>query len=248
MLAIIGGSGFTQIPGLESVRREVVRTPYGEPSGALTFGSIAGHAVVFLARHGYGHTIPPHEINYCANIWALHARGVKRVLAIAAVGGIRKDLAPGVLVVPDQIIDYTHGRSGTFFVLADRDVQHVDFTLPYTAAVRTACISAAQRAGETVVDGGVYAATQGPRLETAAEVNRLERDGADIVGMTGMPEAVLAREIGLSYATLAIVVNHAAGRGASAAGITTEDMTAILQQATGRVQRILEQMVKADGG
>ena len=248
MLAIIGGSGFTQIPGLEVVRREVVRTPYGEPSGALTFGSIAGHTVVFLARHGYGHTIPPHEINYCANIWALHARGVKRVLAIAAVGGIRKDMGPGVLVVPDQIIDYTHGRSGTFCGFEDRGVQHVDFTLPYTLAVRTACIKAAQRAGETVIDGGVYAATQGPRLETAAEINRLERDGADVVGMTGMPEAVLAREIGLSYATLAIVVNHAAGRGASAAGITTDDMTAILQQATGRVQRILELMVKADGG
>jgi 5'-methylthioinosine phosphorylase len=247
MLAIVGGSGFAQMPGLEVLRREVVRTPYGEPSGALTFGSIVGHAVVFLARHGYGHTIPPHQINYRANVWALHACGAKNVLAIAAVGGIRADMTPGVLVVPDQIIDYTHGRPGTFFSQTDRGVQHIDFTLPYSGALRAACIGAAQHAGEAVIDGGVYAATQGPRLETAAEINRFERDGADVVGMTGMPEAALAREIGLPYATLAIVVNHAAGRGASRAGIATEDMTAILQQATGRVQRILEQMVKTNG-
>lgn len=247
MLAIVGGSGFAHMPGLTSVRREVVRTPYGEPSGALTFGTIAGHAVVFLARHGYGHTIPPHQINYLANIWALHARGAKNVLGIAAVGGIRKDLAPSVLAIPDQILDYTHGRAGTFFALGDRGVQHVDFTLPYTPALRAECLQAARRAGEAVVDGGVYAATQGPRLETAAEINRLERDGADMVGMTGMPEAVLAREIGVGYATLAIVVNHAAGRGDSGAAIAVDDMAAILQHATGRVQRILEELVKAHG-
>jgi 5'-methylthioinosine phosphorylase len=247
LLAIIGGSGFAHMPGLETARREVVRTPYGEPSGALTFGTIAGHAVVFLARHGYGHTIPPHQINYCANIWALHARGAKGIVGIAAVGGIRRDLAPGVLAIPDQIIDYTHGRPGTFFALADRGVQHVDFTLPYTPELRTACLEAAQRAGETVVDGGVYAATQGPRLETAAEINRLERDGADMVGMTGMPEAVLAREIGLPYAAIAIVVNHAAGRSDSRAGIVVSEMVKILEHATGRVQRILEEMVKAHG-
>jgi 5'-deoxy-5'-methylthioadenosine phosphorylase len=247
MLAIIGGSGFGQIPGFELERREVVRTPYGEPSGALTFGSIAGRAVVFLARHGYGHTIPPHQINYRANVWALHARGVKNVLALATVGGIRSDLAPGTLVVPDQIIDYTHGRAATFFDVADRGVQHVDFTLPYATALRAACISAATSAGVTVVEGGVYAATQGPRLETAAEINRLERDGADMVGMTGMPEAVLAKETGLAYATLAIVVNHAAGRGASRDGIEMNDIAAIQIEAGGRVQRILERMVK-DGG
>jgi 5'-methylthioadenosine phosphorylase len=247
MLAIIGGSGFAQIPGFDSVRREVVRTPYGEPSGALTFGNIAGQAVVILARHGYGHTIPPHQINYRANIWALHSCGVKGVLAIATVGGIRSDLAPGVLVVPDQIIDYTHGRPATFFGLDDRGVQHIDFTLPYSMELRTQCLAAARRAGESVVDGGVYAATQGPRLESAAEINRLERDGADMVGMTGMPEAVLAKEIGLSYASLAIVVNHAAGRGASQAGIAMDEIAAVMSRATGRVRRILEEMVKANG-
>ncbi len=248
MLAIIGGSGFAHMSNLESIRREVVRTPYGEPSGALTFGSIAGHAVVFLARHGYGHTIPPHQINYRANIWALHARGAKKVVAIAAVGGIRSGLEPGAVVVPDQIIDYTHGRAGTFFELEGRGVQHIDFTLPYSPKLRAACLEAARQAGEPVVDGGVYAATQGPRLETAAEINRLERDGADVVGMTGMPEAVLAREIGLSYATLAIVVNHAAGRGASHTGIALDAMAVILQQAIGRVQRIIEHIVKLNGG
>ena len=247
MLAIVGGSGFTQISGFDTVRREVVRTPYGEPSGALAFGTVGGCAVTFLARHGYGHSIPPHQINYRANIWALHAQGAKNVVAIAAVGGIRDDLEPGALVIPDQIIDYTHGRASTFFTLADRGVQHIDFTFPYSPALRAMCLQAAWQAGETVIDGGVYAATQGPRLETAAEINRLERDGADIVGMTGMPEAALAREIGLSYASIAVVVNHAAGRGASLAGIPLDDMAATLQQAMVKVQRIIEQVVTLHG-
>jgi 5'-methylthioadenosine phosphorylase len=178
----------------------------------------------------------------------LHACGVKNVVAIATVGGIRGDLTPGALVVPDQIIDYTHGRPGTFFARADRGVQHVDFTFPYTAALRATCLDAARRAGVTAVDGGVYAATQGPRLETAAEINRLQRDGADMVGMTGMPEAVLAREIGLAYAALAIVVNHAAGRGTSRAGIEMHDIATVMSEASGRVQRILEEVVKSNGG
>ncbi len=248
MLAIIGGSGLAQLSNLEVSRRQVVRTPYGEPSGALTFGKIAGHAVVFLARHGYGHTIPPHEVNYRANVWALHAQGVQNVLAIAAVGGIRHDLAPGALVVPDQIIDYTHDRAGTFFTLTDRGVHHIDFTLPYCQTLRAACLKAAQQAGEKALDGGVYAATQGPRLESAAEINRLERDGADMVGMTGMPEAALAREIGLCYATIAVVVNYAAGRGSSRQGIDMHALAAVSQQAMGRVRLILEPLVMSDGG
>ncbi|MDB5811586.1 MAG: methylthioadenosine phosphorylase [Betaproteobacteria bacterium] len=248
MLAIIGGSGFAQIPGFELERREVTRTPYGEPSSALSFGAIAGHPVVLIARHGYGHTIPPHQINYRANIWALQSCGASRVLGLATVGGIRADLAPGVLMVPDQIIDYTHGRAATFFTLADRGVHHIDFTLPYSAELRLACVNGAKRMREPIVNGGVYAATQGPRLETAAEINRLERDGADVVGMTGMPEAVLAKEIGLAYAALAIVVNYAAGRGASEAGIPMEDIAAVMQQATGKVQRIIEEVAKDNGG
>jgi len=247
MLAIIGGSGLTQLANLEVSRREVVRTPFGEPSGALTFGSIAGCEVVFLARHGYGHTIPPHQVNYRANIWALHAQGVSNVVAIAAVGGIRGDLAPGALVVPDQIIDYTHGRAGTFFSGGDSGVHHIDFTVPYCQRLRAACLAAAREAGETLLDGGVYAATQGPRLETAAEIDRLERDGADMVGMTGMPEAALAREIGLCYATLAVVANRAAGRGGGTV-ISMPDIAAVLEPAMGRVRSLLAQLVVADGG
>jgi 5'-methylthioadenosine phosphorylase len=203
--------------------------------------------VILLARHGYGHTIPPHQINYRANIWALQACGASTVLALATVGGIRDDLSPGVLLVPDQILDYTHGRPATYFTLADRGVHHIDFTFPYSKELRVACIEAARRVGEPIVDGGVYAATQGPRLETAAEVNRLERDGADVIGMTGMPEAVLAKELGLPYATLAIVVNYAAGRGTSGAGIAMDEIAVVMRDAAARVQRILEQ-VAMNGG
>ncbi len=248
MLAIIGGSGLTQLSNLEVSRRRVVRTPYGEPSGALTFGKINGHDVVFLARHGYGHTIPPHQVNYRANIWALHAQGVTNVVSIASVGGIRHDFVPSALAIPEQVIDYTHGRAHTFFTLADGGVQHVDFTLPYCQKLRAACLQAARRAGVSMIDAGVYAATQGPRLETAAEINRLERDGADMVGMTGMPEAALAKEIGLCYAAVAVVANYAAGRGSNREGIAMNGITAVLQQAMGQVRLVLEQLVAFDGG
>jgi 5'-methylthioadenosine phosphorylase len=247
MLAIIGGSGLTELANLTVSRRLAMRTPYGEPSGPLTFGEIAGREIVFLARHGYGHTIPPHQVNYRANIWALHAQGVKEILGIASVGGIRADMQPGAVAVPDQIIDYTHGRAGTFYTLEDLGVQHVDFTWPYSRELRTRCLRAAQRAGVQVIDGGIYAATQGPRLETAAEIDRLERDGAAIVGMTGMPEAVLVREIGLPYAAITVVANHAAGRGGSAEVISMHDIAAILQAGMQKVRLIIEQMVGADG-
>ena len=247
MLAIIGGSGLARLTNLDALRRQTVRTPYGEPSAALTFGRIGGHEVVFLARHGDDHTIPPHEINYRANIWALHALGVKNVMAIAAVGGIRSDLQPGVLVVPDQIIDYTHGRAATFFTGADLGLRHIDFTQPYCQPLRAACLSAAQQAGVTATDGGVYAATQGPRLETAAEINRLEHDGADMVGMTGMPEAALARELGLCYAAIAVVVNHAAGRGTSIEEVRLADFSEVMQRAMTRVRSVLNRLVGLDG-
>ncbi len=246
MLAIIGGSGLTQLSNLNITRRQVVRTPYGEPSGALTFGTIEGRDVVFLARHGYGHTIPPHEVNYRANIWALHAENALDVVSIASVGGIRADLIPGTLALPDQIIDYTHGRDSTFSDQTYRSVTHIDFTYPYSDAMRKRLHRAAATAGVPVVDGGTYAATQGPRLETAAEINRLERDGADMVGMTGMPEAALARELGLSYAAVAVVVNYAAGRGASAAGVRLEEIKAVSQAAMARVRKVLDSLLILD--
>lgn len=248
MLAIIGGSGLTQLANLEVTRRLVVRTPYGEPSGALTFGRILGREVIFLARHGYGHTIPPHEVNYRANIWALHAQQATDVVSVASVGGIRADLAPGTVAVPDQIIDYTYGRESTFFSSSDHSVTHIDFTYPYSEEVRQRLLAAAAAAGEAMVAGGTYAASQGPRLETAAEIDRLERDGADMVGMTGMPEAALAREIGLRYAAIAVVVNHAAGRASSAQGVKLEDILAVSRQAMERVRRILDHVADANGG
>lgn len=241
MLAIIGGSGLARLAELHDARREIVRTPYGDPSCALTFGRIGAHPVVFLARHGYGHTIAPHEINYRANLWALREAGADGVLAVATVGGIRADCDPGVLVLPDQIIDYTAGRRHTFFDGADQQVTHIDFTAPYDAALRVRLLEAAQRAGEAVIDGAVYGCTQGPRLETAAEIVRLERDGCDVVGMTGMPEAALAREAGLPYAALCVVANHAAGKGASRAGIAMDEIRAVLDATMRRVGRVLAQ-------
>lgn len=243
MLAVIGGSGLSKLGTLEVTQRKVVRTPYGEPSGALTFGRIRGKDLVFLARHGYGHTVAPHEVNYRANLWALKEQGIEGVVSVASVGGIRSDLGPGRLLVPDQIIDYTWGRHATFFEGAGTPVTHIDFTEPYTQALRLRILGAARACGENIVDGGVYAATQGPRLESAAEINRLERDGADIVGMTGMPEAALARELGLDYAAIAVSANFAAGRSDSAHAIALDRIEAVLAEAMGRVRRIIEQLV-----
>ena len=242
MLAIIGGSGLTQLANLNVIRREVVRTPYGEPSGALTFGQLCEHPVVFLARHGYGHTIPPHRVNYQANLWALKEAGVEVIISVASVGGIRADMCPGTLVVPDQIIDYTWGRKNTFHEGTDEPVVHIDFTEPYDAAVRRRILAAAAAAGEKVFDGAVYAATQGPRLETAAEINRLERDGADVVGMTGMPEAALARELGIPYAAINVVANYAAGRADSSARICFDSIETVLHEAMGRVRKVLDHL------
>ncbi|MBI5659555.1 MAG: S-methyl-5'-thioinosine phosphorylase [Nitrosomonadales bacterium] len=247
MLAIIGGTGLTQLANLEITHRQVMRTPYGEPSGAITFGRLRQHEAMFLARHGYGHTIPPHEVNYRANLWALLEQGAKRIVSVASVGGVRADLSPGDIVVPDQIIDYTYGRAFTYFEGRDSLVTHIDFTHPYDQNLRRQILEAARRAGETCLDGGVYAATQGPRLETAAEINRLERDGADMVGMTGMPEASLAKELGLTYAAIAVVVNHAAGRGSSRDGVRMENISAVAQPAMARVRNILECVVECDG-
>jgi 5'-deoxy-5'-methylthioadenosine phosphorylase len=247
MLAILGGTGLDQLANLEISHREVVRTPYGEPSGALTFGKINKCGVVFLARHGYGHTIPPHQVNYRANIWALYAQKVSRVVSVGSVGGIRSDLVPGTIAIPNQLIDYTHGRAYTFFEGTNKIVTHIDFTEPYCATLRKALLEAARAAAESVVDGGVYAATQGPRLETAAEIKRLAKDGADMVGMTGMPEAALAKEVGLSYASISVVANCAAGLGSSSNAIKLEDIGPVLEKAMDRVRKLLDKLVASDG-
>ena len=239
MLAIIGGSGLTRLSTLSVAHREVVRTPYGEPSSALLFGQIAGRDAIFLARHGHGHTIPPHRVNYRANLWALKHGGATAILAVASVGAIR-GAAPGDLVLPHQLIDYTHDRASTFFDGGDQRVVHVDFTHPYSTELRERCLVAGRAAGIPLVHGGVYGAVSGPRLETAAEIDRMERDGATLVGMTGMPEAVLARELELEYAAIAVVVNHAAGRGDSSQQVSMEGIAKVLEAAMGRVRALLE--------
>ena len=246
MYAIIGGSGLAKLSALSNTRRQVMRSPYGEPSGALTFGELGGREVVFLARHGSGHTIAPHEINYRANIWALQQLGVRGVFSVATVGGVRVDLGPGTLVVPDQIIDYTHSRKSTFFEGAEARVTHIDFTLPYSARLRALLLDSARAVGEPIVDGATYACSQGPRLETAAEIERIARDGGDLVGMTGMPEAALAREAELDYAALGVVVNQAAGRGESRHQIKLEDLESVMKEAVSRAVRILEQAERSE--
>ena len=244
MLAIIGGTGLTKLANLAITHRQVARTPYGEASGALTFGDINGHEVIFLARHGYGHTIPPHKVNYCANIWALKDQNVTHIVSVASVGGIHPDLVPGALVIPDQIIDYTYGRKTTFFDgNNEHPVTHIDFTEPYCEDMRQRIMTAANSAKESYIDNGVYACVQGPRLETAAEINRLERDGATMVGMTGMPEASLARELDLKYAAIGVVANHAAGRGTSKIAISGSEVQATLNATMSRVRTVLEHLV-----
>lgn len=242
MLAIIGGTGLTRLPTLAVTHREVIRTPYGEPSAALVFGELAGHPAIFLARHGHGHTIPPHRVNYRANLWALKSQGATAVLAVASVGGIR-DCAPGDLVLPDQLIDYTSGRPHTYFDGGDQQVVHVDFTRPYSATLRAQCLAGALDGGLALHDGGTYGAVSGPRLETAAEIDRMERDGATLVGMTGMPEAGLARELGLDYASVCVVVNHAAGRGDSAVHVSMERIANVLEDAMDRVRVLIQHVV-----
>ena len=212
-LAVIGGTGLYAFPGLHEVERVPVATPYGEASGVVMLGKVAGKRVAFMARHGEGHSIAPHRVNFRANVYALKHVGATRVIGVNAVGGIRDDMGPRAIVVPDQLIDYTHGRYSSFCDVEGAKVEHVDFTEPYTPSLRAAVLAAAKAAGVAVVDGGVHGVTQGPRLETAAEIERMRRDGCDLVGMTGMPEAVLARELGLEYACIAMVANWAAGRG-----------------------------------
>jgi len=247
LLAIIGGSGLCNIEGLEIIRREIVRTPYGQPSEPLIFGNLGGKEVIFLARHGANHTLTPHHINYRANIWALQSVGVKSIISIASVGSIEKSIKVGDFVIPHQIIDYTYGRNNTFFDGIDNPVKHIDFTYPYDMSLREIIIQSVQKLTYNFVTEGVYAATQGPRLETAAEIDRYEKDGATIVGMTAMPEAVLARELNLSYVAICPVANHAAGRGESAEGISSAMLNHSSQQTIKNTIDILIHVVKTYG-
>ncbi len=241
-IAIIGGTGLASFPGLKIIRKEVVRTPFGTPSGPITFGDYCGKKIIFLPRHGSRHTIPPHMVNYRANIWALHDKHVKNIVAVAAVGGIHNEISPARIVIPDQIIDYTYGREHTYFEKDLSHVKHIDFSNPYNQALREKLIEASDLAGVDAFKGGVYAATQGPRLESAAEINKLERDGCDVVGMTGMPEAALSRELDMAYAHCAMCVNWAAGR--SEEEITLESIRECTELGMEKVRKLLAKLME----
>ncbi len=241
-IAIIGGTGLASFPGLKIIRKEVVRTPYGTPSGPITYGDYCGKKIIFLPRHGSRHTIPPHMVNYRANIWALRDKQVKNVVAVAAVGGIHSEINPTRIVIPDQIIDYTYGRAHTYFERDLSQVQHIDFSHPYDEPLRQKLIHASELTNVNAFQGGVYGATQGPRLETSAEVIKLEKDGCHVVGMTGMPEAALARELELGYAHCAISVNWAAGR--SEEIITLESIRECTEVGMEKVRTLLAKLME----
>jgi 5'-deoxy-5'-methylthioadenosine phosphorylase len=254
--AVIGGSGLYQFAGLDIVEQQKCNTPFGEPSDVITVGKLKGaagqHSVYFLPRHGSKHHLPPHQVNYRANLFALRELGVKQVLAVNAVGGIASTLQAGDIVIPDQIIDYTYGREHTFSdgrgnIISGEQVHHVDFTQPFDEALRQKIISAARNSNKTaignVVEQGVYGCTQGPRLETAAEIRRMAHDGCTLVGMTAMPEAALARELNLAYASISIVANMAAGL--SDIPLTVEDIHAVVSQGIARIQLLIKTTVAA---
>ncbi|WP_136255113.1 S-methyl-5'-thioinosine phosphorylase [Onishia niordana] len=243
MLAIIGGTGLTQMEGLEVTKRHSAETPIGTASGAVLEGRLGEHDVLFLARHGHPHKLPPHRINYRANLWALKQAGASRIVGVNAVGGIDPVHAPEALVVPDQLIDYTSGRESTYFDGRFKTLKHIDFSWPYDQALRQAVLEAGRAAGEALHDGGIYGCTQGPRLETAAEIARMARDGCSLVGMTGMPEATLARELEIPYACLALVVNPAPG--VVEREITMAEIEAALEGGIERVKRVLRTLLEA---
>ncbi len=240
-IAIIGGTGLTSLTGLKISGEETLLTKYGEPSGPIMRGSLAGKQILFLPRHGYQHTIPPHKVNYRANIAALKTAGAEYIIAVNAVGGISQEMQACVVAIPDQIIDYTWSREHTFFDGGESGVEHIDFTQPYCESLRASLIQSGKQSGIELLDYATYAATQGPRLETPAEINRLEKDGCHIVGMTGMPEAALARELDLCYASVSVVANMAAGRGEGE--ITMAEIDENLKSGMDKVRRLLETVI-----
>ena len=242
-LAVIGGTGVYTLADLQDVQAHDVDTRFGAPSGPVRVGLLGGQRVAFLARHGEGHSVPPHKINYRANLQVLKDLGATRVLALNTVGGITDACGPRVLACPDQLIDYTWGRISTICEEPGTEVLHVDFGDPYTHLLRQQILAAAREAGVELVDGGCYGATQGPRLETRAEIRRMRRDGCDLVGMTGMPEAGLAREMGLEYACLAIVANWAAGCGTDEE-ITMEEVLANVAAASSGIPALVAALAR----
>jgi len=245
-LAIIGGTGIEQLEDFSQLDRRCPETPYGQPSGAIVEGRLRGIPLYFLQRHGRPRAVPPHLINYRANLWALKSLGVTEIVAINAVGGIAPAMQLGRLVIPDQLVDYTWGRAHTFDDGSDGILHHIEFTEPYDRELRAALLAAAAAAGIPCADGAVYGVAQGPRLETAAEIRRMARDGCDVVGMTAMPEASLARELGLAYASVCMVVNAAAGLGDIP--LTLAAMRAVLASEAEVVGRLVSELLPARYG
>ncbi|BFM11479.1 S-methyl-5'-thioinosine phosphorylase [Simiduia litorea] len=237
MLAVIGGSGWESWSTFQVASEVPLETPYGATSSSIQLGTVNTKPIAFLSRHGAAHSVAPHQINYRANIWALKNVGVNRVLAINAVGGIHAAMGPEALILPDQVIDYTWGREHSFW---SDQVMHVDFSNPFDGALRRQLLALSERQRLGLIDFGVYGCTQGPRLESAAEIRRLKRDGCDLVGMTAMPEASLARELSLDYASLCISVNWAAGLSDKA--ITMDAIFAILNETRPIIQQIIEEL------
>jgi 5'-methylthioinosine phosphorylase len=243
-LGLIVGSGLKEL-GLEVLARSPGKTPYGAPSSAVLTAEIGARRVLCIARHAEEHSIPPHAINYRANVWLLREHGVERCIALNAVGAIEAGLRPGRLAVPHQLIDYTWGRAHTFHDGAHGGVEHVEFTEPFDPVLR-GCIAECVAARGLGSGRGVYGVVQGPRLETAAEIDRLERDGCTMVGMTAMPEAALARELGVAYALCAVVVNRAAGRATDTRNIH-EEIELNLAGGMQAARRVLSELLPALG-
>ena len=242
-IAVIGGTGMNQWPGLDIRSRQDVQTPYGPASAPLLHGQINGHPVCFLARHGEGHRLPPHKINYRANLWALRHAGMQQVIAIAAVGGIAEWFAPGEIALPRDLVDYTWGREHTYSDgTPGAAVHHAEFTFPYSPPLRESLFAAAAAAEVVVSGAGVMGVTQGPRLETPAEIQRMKNDGCDMVGMTGMPEAALAAELGVEYACIAVSVNWGAGIGS---GGIHDEIAASIERGMLKVQGTLVRFLEA---
>ena len=242
LYAVIGGSGLYGLDEFQIESAERLQTPYGLISADLQVGHWRGQRIVFLPRHGVNHQIPPHKINYRANIWALQNMGVSHVIAANAVGGISPQYGPQVLGLPDQIIDYTSNREHSFFDGENDQLRHIDFTYPYSRVLRSGINQAAVAQGIDLIDGGCYGCTNGPRFETAAEINKMKADGCDLIGMTAMPEAALARELDIEYASIALIVNWCAG--IDDAEISMNQIKSILDSGRRRIQQLITATLK----
>ena len=234
-LGLIGGTGLTELD--RDAATLEIDTPYGAPSAPLRVVNSGSVRLLFLARHGSPHRIPPHRVNYRANLWAMREAGADRVLAVSAVGGLREPYVPGALAAADQLIDYTSGREHTYSDTAEAPLVHVDFTWPYEGPLRRMLLKAAQNADLELLDGGCIGVFQGPRLESAAEIRKALRDGCDMAGMTSLPEAGLARELGIDYAGLGVVSNWGAGLGGSP--ISEDEIEATLREPMSRARRLV---------